>query len=971
MKRIQKNVTVLLSLFLILTTAIGGTLAYIVVKTPSLFNTFLSGVGFSGDLVIHKSVEHPFGENYSVPENVKFTFEVDLGESCGQMEFVTSDGKKAADQQGILTLTAGADGSVVVYDIPEGVELSVRELITQGSGFSVKDGNEPKTVTMTRNGHDLHYTNVYSPTAAPVNLTVTGLKNLEGRQWQEGDRFTFKLEYKLAGEGSVWQELGTVDIVYELIEVQDPAFPEDPEKTILVPKPDFDRFDFTQLVQSLTFDTHGTYSFRISEVEGSLGGVSYDKAVSYFDVLVGDADMDGSLEFQRITGYQNAQATEDEDGNYLVHVTVKNTYAPSGTASALISIQKIVDSLSGQAQSPAGYTFQLFNKIGEVVSTSEQTSAAGETQIELRYGPEDAGKTYHYTLKETNAGETIGPVTYDDKEYKISVSIVDDLDGTISAYVYDYVEPVVAPEPSLRDPQPTVPETQPVIIETEPVEMETQPEDSATEPTAIETQEPEPTDSSAVEAATVPTTTDIQSTEAATAPTVEETLSAEAATESAAETTAPAVVEPQSTQAVTEPVVVETQETAAVLQSQETETQPVELETQPQLESNAITSNIPEGANNCYEVVFVNVYDPADTSASFSGTKKLDGRSIKPEEFVFNLYQTDHSFTVAEGANPLQRVKNDEEGKFAFSDRYYSTIGQYYYVVTEDSFEKLGGVQYDESRFFITVTVTDDDGQLASSVMIRDSLGQSTQIVFQNTYAPKSVGLPIGGTKILNGLELRNQMFTFKLYQADQQYVTQGAALKAASNDENGKFSFGRITFDHTGEFYYVVTEEDSNAIDGVTYDDTVFGIKINVWDDGEGQLVASIDICVVGGEKVENIVFTNNYQAITQPTDPTVMPEETTAETETSQSSEPTAKPQETTAATQPSTEPIQTTESTSSATTAQPTLPESSGTQQPTDSNTPPTGDNSRVGISLAVMVISFGVLIILVSEKKRHLN
>ena len=73
-----------------------------------------------------------------------------------------------------------------------------------------------------------------------------------------------------------------------------------------------------------------------------------------------------------------------------------------------------------------------------MVATSSPTGSEGKTSIRLIFEPDDAGKTYTYVLKEVNGGSTIDGVKYDDAEFKINISVVDNYDGTVSAYVYDW-----------------------------------------------------------------------------------------------------------------------------------------------------------------------------------------------------------------------------------------------------------------------------------------------------------------------------------------------------------------------------------------------------------------------------------------------------------------------------------------------------------------------------------------------------
>ena len=64
---------------------------------------------------------------------------------------------------------------------------------------------------------------------------LSSTKLLTGRDWQEGDVFTFLLEQEEKTEdGSTWAQVGTATVEFALIEVEDP---DTPGQTIRVPAP--------------------------------------------------------------------------------------------------------------------------------------------------------------------------------------------------------------------------------------------------------------------------------------------------------------------------------------------------------------------------------------------------------------------------------------------------------------------------------------------------------------------------------------------------------------------------------------------------------------------------------------------------------------------------------------------------------------------------------------------------------------
>lgn len=902
----------LLSFTLIVSAVFGSTFAYLVTKTPSFINTFLSGLHSTGDLVIRKEVSHPFGGSYVLPDGLSFSFEISLGSDFAGETVETSLGDLVADEEGKIDISIVPDRAVRIKDLPEGTPVTVTE-VSYGL-FTPEDGAE-KAVTIQSGVNTIVYTNTYTPGPAdPSNLTVTGTKLLEGREWQAGDSFTFRLDYKLADSGQEWKSVGTETEPVTVTLTYDPE------------KPDSNQFSLTELVRSVTYSCAGVYSFRVYEVTGNVPGMIYEKSVGYFDVTVGDRDMDGALEIQNVTGYQNTVASYDEDAKtHHVGLTVTNRYEPNVAAKAEIQIHKTVTSLSGMNQSAAGFTFALYDEANNLVATSNATSASGETSITLTYSADDAGKTFHYYLKEIVGENPVPGMIYSDAVYPISVSVVENQDGTIYANVYNtdqYQTELIEIEPEETEPEETEP------VETEPEETEpeeTEPEE--TEPEETEPEETEPVETEPVE-------------------------------------TEPVVTEPNETvPEATVELIVEIMEELVPLSDtpDQPDQEPDPAEEEPPVDppSEPKTKEvivIPEGASHSYTAYFVNMYDPVDTTASFGGSKTLTGREMKTGEFTFDLFDVGGDFEIHEDQQPIQSVTNDADGNFAFETIDYSRVGVYHYVVKEDTSAKLGGIIYDENRYHVIVTVTDVDGKLNAEVSMTNVLGSSVPgIEFENSYKFAPATIPLSGQKELTGKSLAANMFQFHLHKADENYSVQGAVMAGASNDASGNFTFNRMKLSEPGIFYYVVTEDASAVIPGMTYDDTVYGVKVSVWDDGSGILQSTVTLTKVGGGEVDTILFKNSY---TKPIDPE--PSKPTGPSDPTESTAP-----------EVTTEPTDPTESTAPTETTRPTDPsDPTKPSTPVDPTVPPTDDNNRTELYFALVVISIiAIVSLLIPRKKRH--
>ena len=837
-----KFIALILAFSLIFSSALGGTLAYIVTGTQSLLNTFISGLDPTGDLTIRKTLTHPFGDGYILPRGLTFTFRVDLGQDYAGKTLSTSQGDVQVNQDGTAEVTAAAGGAVTIFDLRADTRATITEILAPG--FSVTNGDNPRAVTVPRKGAEVVFANAYVPEVLPyLNVRISGTKILLGRDWQEGDLFTFLLEQAEETEdGTVWNQVGTTDVRYELEEVEDP---DNPGQTILAPKADFNVFDLTETLRSLTFESAGIYCFRLSEEFGDVAGVTYDSVVSYFDVVVGDADMDGFLEVQSVLGYQNATAGYDSDTeHFLVEVTVNNTYAPSGVAPASIRIHKEMLSNSGQHHSAAGFTFELYDENGELLVMTDPTSTVGEAFISMTYEAKEAGNTYYYTLKETNAGKTIDGLIYDSTEYPVAVTVVDNLDGTVRAAVYL----------AKRD------------------------------------------------------------------------------------------------------------------ESGETEPQ------------------IPEDAESSLALTFTNRYDPKDTSVKLSGTKELTGRDLNKGEFIFRLYETGPDFALAEHAKSLDKAKNKADGSFKFSKISYDAVGEYHYVILEDSSNPLAGVTYDDTRIHVTVTVTDAGGVLEAAVSTADQHGREADIIFRNQYRAAPVSVVLDGVKCLVGAGLRSHQFTFRLYEADAGFKPQGDPVQTAYNTAGGTFAFDAVRFDTAGDYHFVILEDDSEQAAGITYDDTVYGVTIRVRDDGQGSLTAQTVIFRSGTEEVDRVIFTNTYTEPEKPTEPDepTKPTEPEKPTEPDVPTEPTEpeKPTEPDAPTEP-TEPEKPTEPDAPTEPTEPEKPtEPDEPTKPTEPDTPTdptkptepgkdpdTGDQTRLGLYLMTMTISLAMMPLLIMWAKEN--
>jgi pilin isopeptide linkage protein len=294
--------------------------------------------------------------------------------------------------------------------------VKVTEIQVDDDGFTVKGDEVTQEVRMLGATETYaQFINIYSPKPVePVTVNVSGVKILEGREWAEGDTFQFVLEQEQGDDN--WVKVADRTITYDAANTG------------------FNSFTFSDLIQSMTFDKVGIYAFRMTEAEGTLENVTYDKTVNYFSIHVTDVDMDGKLEIGKVTGKQNCAITQDAiTGVYDVLVTFNNTFIPPvipdpDPITVSLFVQKTVKNTTSKTIGPEGFNF-LVEQTGSTQLWTITSDADGKAQLDLTYTHEDLGKTYTYTVSEINDGRE--GVLYSEQTYELTVTITLDEENNI------------------------------------------------------------------------------------------------------------------------------------------------------------------------------------------------------------------------------------------------------------------------------------------------------------------------------------------------------------------------------------------------------------------------------------------------------------------------------------------------------------------------------------------------------------
>ena len=248
---------------------------------------------------------------------------------------------------------------------------------------------------------------------------------------------------------------------------------------------------------------------------------------------------------------------------------------------------------------------------------------------------------------------------------------------------------------------------------------------------------------------------------------------------------------------------------------------------------------------------FTNAYDvtPVDSSVTDQVvvSKSLVGRALAEGEFFFELVENDQ--VVARGTN-------DAEGNVAMSAVRYTTAGEHDYVLREvGAGTTHNGVTFDGKSIAIHTSVRDngEGGLVVEHALATDDANAA----FVNTYAHGTTSVVLGATKVLSGKTLADGQFTFALTAED-------GTVYQAKNDAAGSISFPALTFAEPGTYVYTVSEVNDKQAN-VTYDTATYNVVVNVVDDGQGNLVATV--AYDGGAAP---TFKNSY---TEPPAPTPTP--------------------------------------------------------------------------------------------------
>ena len=327
--------------------------------------------------------------------------------------------KADAGRAYVYKFTEENPGSVTGMTYDGSVYYAVVRNAEKGAGIQtsieyykvVKDGSVKQLDTNVTPS----FTNIYS--VEPTSATLQGQKTVSGRDWNQGERYTFNLTAAADDAGATGLGKTTARAVTDGAVAVNTS-------QVVVSAPESGRvasFSFgTEAAPTVTFNRAGTFTFNITEdaAQDGQAGMSMDKHTARATVVVTDLDKSGNhagkLRVSSVT-YANTGAP-DADKIVTDKAAFTNAYHASGTFDG-VTVSK---TLEGRASTAGQFTFavtglwyngvqtsvdgseaSLSNKVAGAGVSGAVVSASGEEKLFARdLTEQDIGRTFAYRIHE-------------------------------------------------------------------------------------------------------------------------------------------------------------------------------------------------------------------------------------------------------------------------------------------------------------------------------------------------------------------------------------------------------------------------------------------------------------------------------------------------------------------------------------------------------------------------------------------
>ena len=215
------------------------------------------------------------------------------------------------------------------------------------------------------------------------------------------------------------------------------------------------------------------------------------------------------------------------------------------------------------------------------------------------------------------------------------------------------------------------------------------------------------------------------------------------------------------------------------------------------------------------EKAFENTYTPAGATSVTLGAKKvLEGKALEAGKYSFELKKEDGTV--------VETVTNAADGTVTFSPISYdeSQVGTHKYTISEVAGSEAG-ITYDKTVQEVEVTVE----KVSATELKATASKEAKDLVFTNKYTPAgATSVTLGAKKVLEGKDLEAGKYSFELKKED------GSVVETVTNAADGTVTFSPISYDESqvGTHKYTISEVAGSEA-GITYDKTVQEVEVTV----------------------------------------------------------------------------------------------------------------------------------------------
>ena len=247
------------------------------------------------------------------------------------------------------------------------------------------------------------------------------------------------------------------------------------------------------------------------------------------------------------------------------------------------------------------------------------------------------------------------------------------------------------------------------------------------------------------------------------------------------------------------------------------------------------------------KMILTNIYT-ASNELKLDVEKAITGRTFMAgDSFTFTV-EAAENVPMPEKAEVTVEPTSGTVAKVDFGKITYSQadVGKTYEYTVKEKAGEAGGIAYDETAYTVKVAITDNgDGTLT----VTPAYEKGSRITFTNIYTANGT-YQLKAVKHLDGKALEEGQFTFVLMNGD------GKELETAKNSADGSIAFKAMTFNQNdvGKTYAYRIAERNEGVLGYIYDTTVYDVKLSILDNGDGTLTVKADGIPESGMVFENV---------------------------------------------------------------------------------------------------------------------